>query len=151
MSIQTDIKKELTVAMLAKESIKVEVLRSLVAAFVNELVAKRRKPNEELSDEDALSVIRRQAKQRKESIEQFRMAGREDLAKSEETELGYLETYLPQMMSREDIRAVVEKKKQELGITDKSGMGKLMGSVMQELKGKADGNDVKEVVAQALT
>lgn len=137
--------------MLAKESIKVEVLRSLVAAFVNELVAKRRKPNEELSDEDALSVIRRQAKQRKESIEQFRMAGREDLAKSEETELGYLETYLPQMMSREDIRAVVEKKKQELGITDKSGMGKLMGSVMQELKGKADGNDVKEVVAQALT
>ena len=150
MGIHTDIKKELTQAMLARESVKVEVLRGFIAAFTNELVAKKRKPREELADEDALAVIRRQAKQRKESIEQFRKGGREDLAKSEETELGYIETYLPRMMSRGDIRAVVEKKKQELGIADKSGMGKLMGAVMQELKGKADGNDVREVVAEML-
>ena len=136
--------------MLAKESIKVEVLRSLIAAFVNELVAKKRKPNEELDDEEALTVIRRQAKQRKESIEQFRKGGREDLAKNEDTELRHIETYLPQMMSQEDIRDVVKKKKQELGITDKSGTGKLMSAVMQELKGKADGNDVRDVVAEML-
>lgn len=132
--------------MLAKDSVRLNALRNLSAAFTNELVAKMRKPNEELGDEDAIAVIRRLAKQRKDSIEQFEKAGRNDLVAEEKSELSILETYLPQMMSRDAIKPIAESKKAELGITDKSGVGKLMGALSKELKGKADGADIKAVV-----
>ena len=92
------------------------------------------------------SVIKRLAKQRKDSIEQFRNGGREDLAGVEEKELAILEELLPQMMSQDAIRPIAEKKKAELGVEDKSKMGILVGAVMKELGGQADGSDVKAVV-----
>ena len=88
----------------------------------------------------------RLAKQRKESIEQFKAGERPDLVGPEEKELAYLQALLPQMMSKEDIRKVAEAKKAELNITDKSKMGMFMGAVMAELKNKADGKEVKEVI-----
>jgi uncharacterized protein YqeY len=145
MSLQTDIKSEIKEAMLAKDSTRVLVVRGLVAAFTNELVAKGKKPTEELSDEDVLNVIRRSVKQRKDSIEQFTAGGRADLAESEKAELAILEKYLPKMMSKEDIKKIAEAKQKELGITDKSKIGQFVGMLMKELKGKADGADVKEV------
>jgi len=133
-------------AMKARDSLRVETLRGLSAAFTNELVASSRKPTDELPDEDALTVIRREVKKRKEAADAFRKGGREESAEKEESERAILEAYLPSMMSVDDITPVAVAKKDALGITDKKDMGRLMGAVMAELKGKADGGDVKTVV-----
>lgn len=133
-------------AMRAKDEVRLMVIRGLLAAFTNELVATKRLPTETLPDEDVMKVISRAAKQRKDSIEQFKKGGREDLASKEEAELKIIESYLPKMMPREEILTVVKTKQEELGITDKSKSGQLTGAVMKELKGKADGADVKAVV-----
>lgn len=146
MSLHTQIKDEIKKAMLAKDAVRLTVVRGISAAFTNELVAKSRKPQEELGDEDCLNVIKRLARQRKDSIEQFTKGGRADLADSEKAELTILETYLPAVMSQDAIRPIAEAKKKELGITDKAGVGKLMGTLSKELKGKADGADIKAVV-----
>ncbi len=142
------IKSEIKEAMLKKDEVGLSVLRGLLAAFVNELVSQKRKPQEILSDEDAVTVVKRSAKQRKESIEQFTKGGRVDLAKTEEAELVYLQKYIPAGMSVEEIKKVVLAKKEEMGVTDKSKLGQLVGAVMKELKGKADGADVKKAVEE---
>lgn len=144
--LQTDIKNQIKDAMLKKEAVRLSVLRGLTAAFTNELVAQKRPPQEILSDEDCLKVIDRAVKQRKDSIEQFTKGNRADLADSEKAELAILETFLPAMMSQAQIRPIAEKKKAELGITDKTKAGMLMSALMKELKGKARGDDVKAVV-----
>lgn len=144
--IYDQIKSELKDAMRAKDSVKLTTLRGLLAAFTNELVAQKKKPDEQVDDEMALAVIRRGVKQRKDAIEQFTKGGRPELADNEKAECAILDAYLPQMMSRDEIKKVAEAKKMELGVTDKSGIGKLTGAIMKELKGKADGADVKEVV-----
>lgn len=146
MSLHTQIKSEIKEAMLAKDTVRLNVLRGVATAFTNELVATKRTPQEELSDEESLAVIKRLVKQRKDSIEQFTKGGREDLAKDEQTELSILEKYMPATLPKEEIRKVAEAKKAEMGVTDKAKMGILMGAVMKELKGNADGADVKEVV-----
>jgi uncharacterized protein YqeY len=146
MSLHQQIKSEVQKAMLAKEETRLNTLRGLVSAFTNELVAKRKKPSEELTDEEALDVIRKGVKQRKDSIEQFRKGSREDLAVQEEAELKILETYLPAQMSQDEIRKIVLAKKEEMGVIDKSKMGMFMGAIMKDLKGKADGADVKAVI-----
>ena len=146
--IQKNISEQIKQAMLAKNVLRLNVLRGLSSAFVNELVAQKKKPQEKLPDEDVLNVIRRAIKQRKDSIEQFKKGGREDLVKSEEDELAILQIYLPQMMSIDEIKKVVETKKIELCVTDKSKVGPLMSVTMKELKGKADGSDVKKVVEE---
>src|ERR1035437_6988429 len=92
MSLHTNIKNQIKEAMLAKDTIRLSVLRGLSAAFTNDLITKRRKSDEELSDEDVLDIIRRQVKQRKDSIEQFQKGGRQDLVDSEKSELTILET-----------------------------------------------------------
>ncbi|MEX0933883.1 MAG: GatB/YqeY domain-containing protein [Candidatus Paceibacterota bacterium] len=144
--IHEKIKQEITEAMKARESERLSYARNLSAALTNEAIAKGKKPDTLLSDDEALVVVQRMAKQRKESIAQFKEGGRDDLVGHEEAELTYLETFLPQMMGKDEILPVAEAKKAELGVEDKTQMGKLIGAVMAELKGKADGTDVKEVV-----
>lgn len=151
MSLQTQIKDEIKEAMKAKDSVKLGVVKGLSAAFVNELVNLKRMPQDELSDEEALAVIRRAVKQRKDSIEQFVAGGRPELADSEKAELAILETYLPAMMSREDVMKVAEAKMLEMGGVDKSKAGQFMGALMKDLKGKADGDIVKSVVDTLLS
>ena len=146
MTLHQSIKGGIKEAMLKKDSVRLGVLRGLTAAFTNELVAKSRMPSDELTDEEALAVIKRAVKQRKDSIDQFMKGGREDLAKDEKAELVVLETFLPATMSKDEIRKVAEAKKAELGIADASKLGQFIGTVMKELKGKAAGADVKEVV-----
>ncbi len=131
---------------MAKDALRLETMRGLLAAFTNELVATKRTPQEMLTDEEAQKVIKRAANQRKDSIEQFEKGGRPELAEKEKAELVIIETFLPQMMSKDEIRKIAEAKKTELGADDKSKMGMFMGSLMKELKGRADGGDVKEVV-----
>lgn len=145
MSLQSNIKGQMVEAMKAKDTVRLNVLRGLLSAFTNETIAKKRKPDEELADDEALSVISRAVKQRKDSIEQFEKGGRTDLAEAEESELKILQSYLPQQMSREEIFEYVKQKvAAENPTPDKKNQ--FMGMIMKELKGKADGKLVKEVV-----
>ena len=146
MTLHESIKGELKEAMKAKEAVRLRVVRSLLTAFMNELVATSRTPQDMLTDEEVMAVIKRAAKQRKESITQYEAADRTDLSAPEKEELVVLEAYLPQMMSVEEIKPIAEAKKVELGIDDKAKMGMLVGAVMKELAGKADGGDVKSVI-----
>ena len=140
------IKAKIKESMIAKDTVALNVYRGISSAFTNELVAKGKTPQDVLGDDDCMAVIRRLAKQRKDSIEQFEKGGRPELAEAEQAELKVIETLLPKATSKEDILKVAEAKKAEMGITDKSKAGILTGAVMKELKGQADGADVKEVV-----
>jgi uncharacterized protein YqeY len=144
--LHKEIKDKIIEAMKAKESVRLEVLRGVLAAFTNELIATGKTPQDTIDDEAALVVIKRLAKQRKDSIEQFEKGNRQDLANKERAELVHLEEFLPENMPIEEIKKIAEAKKAELGIEDKTKMGMLMGAVMKELKGEADGGDVKKVV-----
>jgi len=151
MSLHKDIQQKRTDAMRARNSVELQTLRSLLSEFTNENVSNKKKPDEMLSDENVLKVISREAKKRKDSIEQFEKGGRQELADIEKEELVILEGFLPEQMSEDNVRKVVEKKKEELGVSDKSDMGQLMSAVMGELKGQADGNIVKKVVEELLS
>lgn len=146
MQLHEQIKSELKIAMKAKDAVRLRTVRSMLTAFMNDLVATGKTPQDMLDDDATLAVIKRLSKQRKESITQYEAADRPELAVPEKEELAVLEGYLPQMMSTDDIRPVAEAKKAELGIDDKSKMGMLVGAVMKELAGQADGGDVKTVV-----
>ncbi len=145
MKIHETIKKQLVDAMRAKDSIRLDVIRGLLSAFTNELILKG-SSEAFLDDESALTLIRRSVKQHKDSIEQFEKGGRADLADKEKAELKFLEEYLPKMMSRDEIRKIAESKIASIGDLDKSKLGQFVGMLMKELKGKADGADVKAVV-----
>jgi len=150
MTLTEKIKADLKVAMLARETVRVITQRGLLAAFVNESVAKKRKPIEELKDDEALAVIKRSVKQHKDSIEQFAKGGRKDLVKEEEAELKILETYLPKMMDEKEIRKIATAVKTKLKISDKSKIGVFVGAVMKECKGLADGGSVKKIAEELL-
>lgn len=144
--IHDDLKKQIPLAMRAKDETRLRTLRSLVTAMINEVVAKKRKPDELLSDDEALAVVKRAANQRRDSIEQFTKGGRPELAESEKQELAIIESYLPAQMSREEVETVVKAKIAELGASTKADTGKLTGAVMKDLQSRADGAVVKAVV-----
>lgn len=148
MSISNTVTKQMTEAMKLRDNARLMALRNLKAAFNNELMVLKRKTSETLTDAEALAVIRRLVKQRKDSIEQFRKGEREELAKAEEAELKILESYLPTQMSEAEVRKIAEAVKAKLVVTDKSKLGQLIGAVMREAKGRADGATVKAVVEQ---
>ncbi len=145
-NIQNQIKE----AMRAKNEVRLTTLRGALAAFTNESVNLKRTPQDKLSDEEAVTVIKRLVKQRKDSIEQFKKGNRQDLADNEAAELKILEEFLPVQMSEEKIREIVIKKKAEIGEVDKSKMGIFMGAVMKEINGQADGSLVKRIVEELL-
>lgn len=146
MSIHTNLRNTLKEAMKAKNEVLLRTVRSIMTACTNELVATSRTPQSELTDEETIAVIKRLAKQRKESILQFEAANRLELAEPEKEELIVLESYLPTLMTQEQIKPIAEAVKSELGISDKAKMGMLVGAVMKKLQGQADGADVKIVV-----
>jgi len=146
MNLHETIKSQIKEAMLARDTVRLEVLRGMTTAFTNDLVAKGRTPQEFLSDEEVIVVITRLAKQRKDSIEQFTKGGRMDLVAEEKAQLEVLEKYLPKLMERNEVETIAKAKQIELGITDPTKKGMLMSSLMKDLKGKADGMVVKEVV-----
>jgi uncharacterized protein YqeY len=151
MAIHETIKKSIPDALRAHDEVQLRTLRSLVTAMTNEVVAKKRKPDEFLTDDEALAVIKRSVNQHKDSIEQFEKASRNDLVEPEKAELAILETYLPSMMSRDEIAVIAKAKMTELGVSTKADAGKFTGALMKELKGRADGGDVKAVVDSLLS
>jgi uncharacterized protein YqeY len=150
MSLHQAIKASIPEAMKARDEVRLRTVRSLVTAMTNEVVAKKRKPDEFLTDEEALAVIKRAANQRKDSIEQFEKGGRPELAAPEKEELAILESYLPTQMSTEEITAAVQAKMAETGISTKAEAGKFIGALMKELQGRADGSQVKAIVDSLL-
>lgn len=144
--LHQQIKDEIKKAMLAKETIRLSALRNIADAMTKEVMAKGRKPDELATDDEALAILKRLSKQRKESIEQFTIGNRPEKVEEEKHELAIVESFLPAQLSREDVLKIAEAKKAELDITDKTKFGQLMGAVTKETKGAADGNLVKEVV-----
>ncbi len=147
MTIHQQIKDGIKEAMIKKDALRLTVLRGLLAAFMNEMIAKKI-TGDVLSNEDAIVVIRRAVKQRKDSIEQFEKGGRKDLADNEKAEMKILDTFLPQLMNKEEIEKVVKAKVAAVGTIDKVKLGQFIGGIMKELKGKADGALVKEIVEE---
>ena len=132
-------------------------LRGVLAAFTNESVNLGRTPQDKLSDAEAIAVIRRLSKQRKDSIEQFEKGNRQDLADNEKAELEILNEFLPEQMSEsaieEIVKTVVNQARTSGKITDNSSksIGIVMGIVMKETKGLADGDKVKQIVTTLLS
>lgn len=138
--IHQNIKAQLIEAMRAKDAVRLDVIRGLLSSFSNELIAKGSSA-EFLEDDAALALIKRSVKQHKDSIDQFTKGNRMDLVEKEAAELKHLEAYVPAGMSKEEILKIATRLKETT--PDK---GKLIGMVMRECKGQADGSDVKAVV-----
>ena len=151
MTIHETLKHSIPDALRAHDETRLRTLRSLVTAMTNEVVAKKRKPDEYLNDDEAITVLKRAANQRKDSLEQFEQGGCSELAEPEKQELAIIESYLPSMMSREEIAVIAKAKMAELSVSSKADAGKFTGALMKELKGKVDGADVKAVVDTLLT
>lgn len=151
MSIQNEILADLTTAMKQREKDRLRVLRSLKAKLLEKEISERTGGEGSLNEEQVVEVLMKAAKQRKESIEQFENGGREDLAENERQELAIIETYLPKMLTEDEIRTFVQQKISETEAKSMADMGSLMGSVMPQLKGKADGGMVSRVVKEELS
>ena len=156
MDLLSQIKQDLTVAVKAREELRSNTLRMLLASLNNKEIGKKTlssKSGKEfapLNEQEIIQVIQKEVKQRKESAEGYRQGKREDLAKQEEAEAGILSAYLPEMLSEEQLRVKVEQAIKKLSISDISGMGKLMAHLSVELKSGADMSEVARLVKQAL-
>lgn len=151
MSIQEQILSDLKDAMKNKEKDRLNVLRSLKSKLLEREISERKGGEATLSDEQVIEVLMKAAKQRKESIEQFKEGGRNDLVENEQKELDIIESYLPEMLSEEEIRDIARQKIDELGAENMADMGKVMGVMMSELKGQAEGSLVSKVVKEELS
>jgi uncharacterized protein YqeY len=147
MSLREKIVHDMKEAMRAKDSLKLNAIRMLQSAFKNREIELRPEP---MSDDECIAVIKKLAKQRKESIEQFQAAGRQDLVENEASELKLLEAYLPAQMSREQIEALVAQVMAETGASSIKDMGTVMKAVQAKSGGTADNKIVSEVVKAKL-
>src|SRR6186997_3560199 len=150
MTLQQRVDSDLKEAMRAKNATKLNVLRMLKSALKYAAIAKS-DAEAELSDAEAVQVIRKQAKQRHDSIESFEKGGRTELADKEKEELALLNTYLPQAMSAEELEKVVRETIAELGATSKAQMGAVMKALQAKAAGRADGKALSTEVQKQLT
>ena len=150
MTLQERVDSDLKEAMRAKDTRKLGVLRMLKSALKYAAIAKSGAESE-LSDAEAIQVIRKQAKQRHDSIESFEKGGRTELADKEKEELALLNTYLPQAMSAEELEKVVRETIAELGATSKAQMGAIMKALQPKVGGRADGKTLSSEVQKQLT
>lgn len=145
--VRDQMRSDLRDAMRAKDVPRRNTIRMVEAAIKNAEIEKRGK---ELAESDILAILQRQVKQRRESIEQFTQGGREDLAEKERVEIEIIEAYLPQQLSRDEVeskaRAVIE----QVGASGPGDRGKVMGMLMKDLRGQADGAVVNSVVGSLL-
>ena len=150
MTLQQRVDSDLKEAMRAKDPTKLNVLRMLKSALKYAAIAKS-DAEAELSDAEAVQVIRKQAKQRQDSIESFEKGGRAELAEKEKEELAILNTYLPQGMTPDELAKVVRETIAELGATSKAQMGAVMKALQGKVGGRADGKTLSSEVQKQLT
>ena len=142
MSLKETLNNDIKTAMKAKDKETLAVLRMIKTAVQAAEIDKK----EELNAEEELTILAREAKQRRESLAEFVKAGRDELVAKTEAEIEIVERYLPKQLSVEEVKEVIATVTEKIGATTQKEFGKLMGAVMQELKGKADGNVIKEQV-----
>jgi uncharacterized protein len=146
-----DLKEKLTedskAALKSGDKLRLSTIRMLLSEIKNAEIAKR----EDLTDEELMSIARREARKRREAIEEFGKGGRQDLVDKETYELGVLEEYLPSQMSDEEVSRIVEETIAEVGATSPADLGKVMGALMPKVKGKADGKKVNQLVRDMLS
>lgn len=146
MSFLDDVRKDMFLAIKEGNSEKSDILKMVLASAKNYEI----EIGKTLEDSDVEKIFRKEVKKVKDSIEQFEKMGREDLLEREKAQLEVLQSYIPELMSEEDVRTFVKGKIQELNVQDKRDMGRLMGAVMKEIGSKADGGIVKSVVDSLL-
>ena len=142
MSLKETLNNDIKIAMKAKDKETLAVLRMIKTAVQAAEIDKK----EELNAEEELTILAREAKQRRESLAEFVKAGRDELVAKTEAEIEIVERYLPKQLSVEEVKEVIATVAEKIGATTQKEFGKLMGAVIQELKGKADGNVIKEQV-----
>jgi hypothetical protein len=146
MSLLEQIRKDMLTALKSGEKDKSQTLKMVMATIKNAQI----ESEEELTDEEVEKILRKETKKIEDSIEQYQKMERDDLVEKEKQDLEIIEAYLPELMTEEEISKVVEQKIEQLGATDMRDMGKVMGTVMNELNGRADGNTVKNIVQSML-
>ena len=146
-SVREQLRSDLHDAMRAKDARRRSTIRMLEAAIKNAEIEKR---GAELADADILAILQRQVKQRRESIEQYVSGNREDLAEIERVEIGIIEQYLPRQLGRDEVEARARAVIEQVGASGPGDRGKVMGMLMKELRGEADGSLVNAVVGELL-
>ncbi len=146
MTLSEKIRKDMIAAVKAKDTLKVDILKMALASLKNSEIEK----GEDLDEKEQENILRKEAKKLKDAYEEYKQAGRDDLAEKEEAQLEILEAYLSKLMDESEVREFVEKKVKELGVQGPKDMGKVMGAVMKELQGKADGGVVNNIVKEVL-
>lgn len=144
------LQEELKQSMMARDELRTSVLRLLLSG-INYYEIQKGGAGYSASEEDVLSVIQREAKQRRDSIAEFEKAGRQELVDKETAELNILQTFLPEQMGEDEVKAIVEQTISETGASSIQDMGKVMGALGAKLKGKADMGIVSEIVQNKLT
>ena len=147
--LKRKLQEELKQSMLARDVLRTSVLRLLLSA-VNYYEIQKGGAGYEATDEDVLSVIQKEAKQRRDSIEEFKKANRQELVDKENKELEMLQVYLPQQLNEEEIRNLVKEAVNQTGAKTIADMGKVMGALMPKVKGKSDGGIVSKIVREEL-
>lgn len=145
-SLKERIASDLKDAMRAQDDVRRRTLRSVRSALMKEEIAHREGGAGELTEQQELSVLQKEAKQRRESLEQFEKANRDDLAQKERDELAVIEEYLPSKLSDKELQETIEAIIDEVGAESMADMGQVMGRAMGKLRGRADGNRVRKVV-----
>lgn len=148
MSLKEKIAEDMKAAMKSGQTRRLETLRSLKAAMLEKEIAMRGGPA--MSAEDELGVVMSAAKRRKESIEMFAQGGRQDLVAAETEELAIIQEYLPKQLGRPEIESVVREVIAQTGATSAADFGKVMPATMKQLKGKADGKLIQDIVKELL-
>ena len=146
MSLENQIKQDIVTAMKAKDRLKLGTLRMVKAAMTNYSIEQKK---EQLADSDLITILQKQVKQRRDSIDSFKKAGRQDAADKEEKEMGILQSYLPKQLSEDELKALVQAAIGETGAAGKADVGKVMKALMPKVQGKAEGKLVSQIV-QAL-
>jgi uncharacterized protein len=148
MSLLERLNDDMKQAMKNKEKEKLSVIRMVKAALQNEAI---KLGKSQLSEDEELTVLSRELKQRKDSLQEFENAGRSDLVEKAKTEIQILELYMPKQLSEEEIVQLIKETIAEVGASSKADMGKVMGAIMPKVKGKADGSLVNKLVLQHLS
>jgi len=146
MSLRKEIQERQIAALKSKDAETLAVLRFVFSAIKNKEIDKKA----ELNDEEAQAVIAFQVKQLKDALKDFEAGGRQDLVDKTKAEIAILTAYLPEKMSEEELLVVVEKVIESVGAKSAQDAGRVMGAVMKEVKGRADGNQVREMVMKKL-
>lgn len=147
MSLLEQIRKDMISSLKEGDKERNQTLKMVLATIKNAQL----ESSEELKDRDIEKILRKETKKIEDSINQYTQMGRDDLVAKEKVDLQIINTYLPELMGDDDVKEIVKKKIEELGAKDMRDMGMVMGAVMKELDGKADGNTVKNIVQQLLS